>query len=264
MSTINQENIVELVNVAKTYTIYDHNSQGIAGSLQQVMGWGKKRKLLVFKDVTLSIQKGDFIGIIGKNGSGKSTLMNMIAGTILPDKGGFVKRKGSFIRLSLGMGFNPELSARQNVYLNASILGVPLKEVKSKFEEIIAFAELDSFRDTQLKFFSTGMRARLAFAVAIMVSTDLLLMDEFFGGVGDEAFKKKANEVFQTSLLKDKTVVLVSHNMQTIEKYCKRVLFINNGLVSSFDDPKAAIAAYRKIALPSGNSTHWDTEALDA
>jgi ABC-type polysaccharide/polyol phosphate transport system ATPase subunit len=256
--------IVELINVSKTYTVYDHNNQGFAGSITQLLGWGKKRKLLVFKAVNLSIQKGEFIGIIGKNGSGKSTLMNMIAGTILPDKGGIAKRYGSFIRLSLGMGFNPELSARQNVYLNASILGVPLKEIRSKFDEIIAFAELESFKDTQLKFFSSGMRARLAFAVAVLVSTDLLLMDEFFGGVGDESFKKKANEVFQTSLLKDKTVVLVSHNMQTIEKYCDRVLFIHNGTVSSFNDPKAAVAAYREIALPGENSDSWNTEALDA
>ena len=134
------------------------------------------------------------LAIFGKTGSGKSTLMHMISGAIRPNKGGRVKREGSFIRLSLGMGFNPELSARQNVLLNASILGVSLSEIRKQFDEIINFAELVPFADTQLKFYSTGMRARLAFAVAVMVSTDLLLMDEFFGGVGEEGFKKKAHK----------------------------------------------------------------------
>jgi ABC-2 type transport system ATP-binding protein len=239
------DNIVSIKNVSKTYTVFDHNVQSIPKQVFNFLGWGKARKIKVLDSVYLEINQGDFIGIIGKNGSGKTTLMHMISGAIRPDKGGSVKRKGSFIRLSLGMGFNPELSARQNVFLNASILGVSLAEIRKQFGQIIEFAELETFADTQLKFFSTGMRARLAFAVAVQVSTDLLLMDEFFGGVGDESFKQKAQKVFDQSLLKDKTVVLISHNMETIRKYCNRVFVIMSGRVIEFDNATEAIQFYR-------------------
>ncbi len=239
------ENIVSIKNASKTFTVFDHNVQGLTARIFNALGWGTPRKIKVLDNVNLDINQGDFVGIIGKNGSGKSTLMHMISGAIRPDKGGQVDRKGSFIRLSLGMGFNPELSARQNVFLNASIMGVSLAEIRQQFDKIIEFAELKPFADTQLKFFSSGMRARLAFAVAVLVSTDLLLMDEFFGGVGDESFKQKANKVFNESLLKDKTVVLISHNMETIKKYCTKVFVIHSGKITAFNDAEEAVSFYR-------------------
>jgi ABC-2 type transport system ATP-binding protein len=259
----NANNIVSLQHVSKTFTVFDHHGKNLGQRISQALGWGKARKIKFLDNVQIEINRGDFVGIIGKNGSGKTTLMHMISGAIKPNKGGVVNRVGSFIRLSLGMGFNPELSARQNVLLNASILGVPLKEIRKQFDEIIAFAELGSFSDTQLKFFSTGMRARLAFAVAVLVETDLLLMDEFFGGVGDEAFKKKAHKVFNESLLKDKTVVLISHNMETIKKYCNRVFVINDGKVSCFEDPSEAIHFYRNNVLGMNSENQSNSESLD-
>ena len=256
-------NIVSIENASKTFTVFDHHVGSLGGRIFDDMGWGTPRKILALADVNLKIKRGEFVGIIGKNGSGKSTLMHMISGAIRPNKGGRVKREGSFIRLSLGMGFNPELSARQNVLLNASILGVSLSEIRKQFDEIINFAELVPFADTQLKFYSTGMRARLAFAVAVMVSTDLLLMDEFFGGVGDEGFKKKAHKVFNESLLKDKTVVLISHNMETIKKYGSRVFVVNDGKVSSFDNPEDAIQYYRTEIQGSSLDSENASELLD-
>lgn len=257
------KNIVSLKSASKTFTVFDHHGKSLGLRIFQALGWGKARKIKVLDNIQLEIKRGDFAGIIGKNGSGKTTLMHMISGAIRPDKGGVVNRVGSFIRLSLGMGFNPELSARQNVLLNASILGVPIKEIRKQFDEIIAFAELESFADTQLKFFSTGMRARLAFAVAVLVKTDLLLMDEFFGGVGDEAFKKKAHKVFNESLLKDKTVVLISHNMETIKKYCNRVFVIDDGKVSCFEDPSDGIQFYRTKVLGMNTENQSNSEVLD-
>lgn len=263
MTQPNPNTIVSVDNASKTFTVFEHQVQSVGQRIFQALGWSKSRKIKVLSSVNLEINKGDFIGIIGKNGSGKTTLMHMLSGAIRPDKDGAVKRKGSFIRLSLGMGFNPELSARQNVLLNASILGVPLAEIRNQFNEIISFAELESFADTQLKFFSTGMRARLAFAVAVLVSTDLLLMDEFFGGVGDEAFKKKAHKVFNESLLNDKTVVLISHNMETIKKYCNRVFVVSDGKVLSFDDPVEAVKFYRSEVLGMNIETQVNTETLE-
>lgn len=260
---VSAEHIVSIKNASKTFTVFDHNVQSLTERIFNFLGWGTSRKIKVLDNISLNINQGDFIGIIGKNGSGKTTLMHMISGAIRPDKGGYVSRKGSFIRLSLGMGFNPELSARQNVMLNASILGVSLSAIRKQFDQIIAFAELESFADTQLKFYSTGMRARLAFAVAVLVSTDLLLMDEFFGGVGDESFKQKAQKVFNDSLLKDKTVVLISHNMETIKKYCNRVFVIMSGNITEFDDAEEAVKFYRSNSIGIDSTQQNTSDVLD-
>jgi ABC-2 type transport system ATP-binding protein len=261
--TPTKEIIVSLKGVAKTFTVFDHKTSSAWSKIFNFFGWGTPRKIQVLRNINLEISKGEFIGVIGKNGSGKSTLLHIISGSIRPDSGGMVNRKGNFIRLSLGMGFNPELSARQNVFLNASILGVSLQEIRMRFDEIIAFAELENFAETQLKFFSNGMRARLAFAVAILLKTDLLLMDEFFGGVGDEAFKQKANSVFNESLLQNKTCVLVSHNMETIKKYCNRVYLLNDGNIHEFDDPEEAVKFYRNTVLKMSPNSSSSSDSLD-
>ena len=131
--------------------------------------------------MNFEVKRGEFVGIIGRNGSGKSTLVHLMTGAYEADPGGIRNINGTYIRLSLGLGFNQQLSARQNVILNASILGMPLKEIREKFDSIIDFAELEDFTETKLKFFSKGMKARLAFSIAMHTNTEILLMDEFFG-----------------------------------------------------------------------------------
>lgn len=239
--------IISLQNVSKTYTIFDYKTDTLKQKIWSVFAGNSSRQIKALNNINLDIQKGEFFGVIGHNGSGKSTLLNIIAKAIKPDKGGVVIRNGSYMRLSLGMGFSPELSAIQNAKLNASILGIPLKELNQKISEIITFAELEDFKNTQIKFFSSGMRARLAFAVAVLANAEIFLMDEFFGGVGDEKFKAKAEKVFQENLVKGRTVVHVSHSMSNIEKYCTRVLVLNKGEMVGIYNPEEAIKVYKEL-----------------
>jgi len=165
----------------------------------------------------------------------------------LPDKGGKSSIRGKYMRLSLGMGFNIEFTAKQNIYINASILGLTRKEIDQRFNEIIEFSELEEFVETKIKFFSQGMRSRLSFAIALHAETDILLMDEFFGGVGDEKFKEKANEVFQKSFIEGRTIVHVSHSLKTIAEHCDRVLLLHKGEQIMIGKPEEVIAKYREL-----------------
>lgn len=238
---------IQLKNVSKTYRISDIKSETIRDRIFSVLKGGSYRSLQALSDIDFSIKKGEFFGIIGHNGSGKSTLINVMSKAIPPDKGGLVERNGSYLRLSLGMGFNPELTARQNITLNASILGMPLSEIKARVPEIVAFAEIERFIDTPVKFFSKGMRARLTFSVAIYAEADILFMDEIFGGVGDERFKKKADIAFRESMLAGRTVVHVSHSMKNIEDHFERVLVLNQGKMVTIAPAAEAIQIYRDL-----------------
>lgn len=244
---MNEEVAISLKNVSKTYRVSDIKAETIRDKVLSVVRGNSAREIKALDNINLEIKKGEFFGIIGHNGSGKSTLINIMSKAVPPDMGGEVVRNGSYIRLSLGMGFNPELTARQNVLLNASILGLPIKEIRHRFDEIITFAGLQNFVDTQVKFFSTGMRSRLAFAVAVHAEADIFFMDEFFGGVGDEDFKAKAEKVFEESLLKGRTIVHVSHSMQNIKKYCDKVLILHHGSVSFIGNPDKAVEFYKSM-----------------
>lgn len=239
--------VIILNNVSKIYHIKDKSDNSIRQKVFNLFSTTHKRSIFALNNVNLEIKKGEFFGIIGRNGSGKSTLINIISNAINPDKGGKVELYGKYIRLSLGMGFDPELTARENIYVNASIMGFSFKQIGRKFKRMIQFAELESFKDTKLKYFSSGMRARLAFSVAINTDADILLMDEFFGGVGDENFRKKSEEVFKKRLLDGRTIVHVSHNLNTIKNYCDRVLLLNEGEVVSIGKPEEVIQAYREV-----------------
>lgn len=242
-----EEVVVSLKNVSKTYTLYENNADSIFRKVLHVFKPKSKRKLKVLSNVSLEIKKGDFLGVLGKNGSGKSTLLNIMCGAIPPDKGGEVVRKGSYIRLALGMGFNPELSTRQNTYLNASVLGLSIKKIDEVFNDIIAFAELEKFIHTPLKYYSTGMRSRLAFAIAVYANADIFLMDEFFGGVGDEQFKKKSQQVFEDNMLKGRTVVHVSHSLQNILKHCNKVIIVHEGKIIGPLETKEGVERYQSL-----------------
>jgi ABC-type polysaccharide/polyol phosphate transport system ATPase subunit len=240
------ETVIRLQNVSKTFVIRDKK---VAPFFTQ-MGWlvnGKNiRRIEALKNINLEVKKGEFLGIVGENGSGKSTLIHLMTGFYKPDKGGVAEISKGFIRLSLGLGFNQELTARENIYLNGTVMGLTLREINEKFDEMIAFAELEKFVDTKIKFYSRGMKARLSFAVAIHADAEILLMDEFFGGVGDERFKVKSDKIFKESMIKGRTIVHVSHNLSTIKHYATRVILMHQGELVGMGTPDEVFEIYKE------------------
>ena len=207
----------------------------------------KKRKAHhAIKDLSFEVYRGEIFGIIGRNGSGKSTLLKILLGGMPADQPGCVEVDGKVMRMALGMGFNSNLSARDNIYINGSILGLSFKEIGNRFQKIIDFAEIHDFVDTQIKFYSSGMKSRLAFAIAIHAEADIFLLDEFFGGVGDESFKKKSQDAFDDLISHGRTIVLVSHSLGIIRNNCSRVLILDKGEHIATGEPEAMVRLYRK------------------
>lgn len=241
--------LVELKNVSKTYKIFERPTTTLKDRIVGFFTGLKKTQLKALSNISFTVNEGDFFGIIGHNGSGKSTLLSIITNSIEPDKGGTAKLNAQFLKLSLGMGFNAQLTARQNVRLNGSILGLRLKEVDQLMPELFEFAGLKRFIDTPIKFFSSGMKSRLGFAIGVYAKAELILLDEFIGGVGDENFKAKADKAFDEMVLKGRTVIFVSHGLGSIKKYCNRVLVLHQGEMLGIFEPEEAIKIYKeKIA----------------
>lgn len=194
--------------------------------------------------ITFEVEKGDFFGIVGRNGSGKSTLLKILSGIYVPNKGS-VEVSGSLVPfIELGVGFNPELTGRENVFLNGALLGFTHKQVEAMYEEIVSFAELEKFMDQKLKNYSSGMQVRLAFSIAIRAESDILVLDEVLA-VGDEAFQHKCNEYFN-KIKKDKnqTVVLVTHSMEAVRRYCNKAILIADGEITKSGTPDEIADAY--------------------
>ena len=238
--------VIKLENVSKTFKIRDKAQ----GSLMQ-KSWaflsGKNiRKIEAVKNINLEVRRGEFIGIVGANGSGKSTLIHLMTGVYRPDKGGKASINGRYIRLSLGLGFNAQLTARENIFLNGSVMGVKLSVLNKNLRKIIEFAELEKFTNTKLKYFSRGMRARLAFAVATHADADIILMDEFFGGVGDEKFKARSDKVFKKIFIDGRTIVHVSHNLRTIKRYADRAILLHEGECLGIGPPDEILDLYKR------------------
>lgn len=223
------EIVIKLENVSKTFKIRDKTSGNILQKFWSFISGSNLRKIEAVKNINLEVKKGEFISIVGGNGSGKSTLIHLMTGAYKPDKGGKASIMENYIRLSLGLGFNGQLSARENVYLNGSVMGMKISEINENFRKIIQLAELQKFVNTQLKYFSRGMRARLAFAVAVYTNADIILMDEVFGGVGDERFKARSDKIFDDVFVDGRTIVHVSHNLETVKKYADRVVLLHEG-----------------------------------
>jgi len=184
------------------------------------------------KDVSFQINQGESYGIIGKNGSGKSTLLKLLAKVLYPDQGSITMNGKVASFLELGVGFQPELTAQENVYIYSSILGMTGKETRKKYSEIFQFAELEKFQSMKLKNFSSGMYMRLAFSIAINANPDTLLIDEVFA-VGDKNFQKKSGDKILEFKKQGKTIVFVSHALNTVEELCERSLLIEEGKVIS-------------------------------
>lgn len=237
---------IHVSNLHKTFKLPTERSmslkQTIFNRLRGVKGY-KEQKVL--NGLSFDIKKGEFVGIVGRNGSGKSTLLKTLAGIYYPAKGEIVIDGNLIPFIELGVGFNPELTGRENVYLNGALLGFSRKEVEDMYDEIWRFAELKDFQDQKLKNYSSGMQVRLAFSIAIRAKGDILLLDEVLA-VGDAAFQKKCEDYFK-SLHGNQTVILVTHSMQNITKFCDRAILIENGEITLDGDPKTVAKAYKNL-----------------
>ena len=216
--------------------------QAIFNRLKGIKGY-KEQKVL--NGISFDIHTNEFVGIVGRNGSGKSTLLKTLAKIYFPEKGS-IDINGQLVPfIELGVGFNPELSGRENIYLNGALLGFSNKEVDAIYDDIIDFAELRDFMDQKLKNYSSGMQVRLAFSIAIRAKGDILLLDEVLA-VGDAAFQQKCSDYFE-SIKGKQTVILVTHDMNNVRKYCNRAILIEKGKILLDDQPEKVAKAYEKL-----------------
>ena len=235
---------ISLKQISKTFYIPHEKKETLREYILSGFKGNTKSVFEALKNVSVDINKGEFVGIVGENGSGKSTLLKTIAGILRPDKGGERIIHGRISPfLELGVGFNPELSARENVYLNATILGLTKKQTDAVFDEIIAFAELEEFVDQKLKYFSSGMQVRLAFSVAIRADADILLLDEVLA-VGDMKFQQKCFDIFRQLKKQQKTIIFVSHDLGSMRQFCTRVIAMRDGEIVDDGEANTVIDRY--------------------
>lgn len=237
---------IEVENLSKTFDYYDENVSSVREGLYNLFKRKTKKRLKAVSNINIKLKKGEFLGVVGRNGSGKSTLLKLLIGAMQPDKGSKIKSSGKILRLALGMGFDPNLSARDNIYINGSVIGLSFQKIGDIFHEIIEFSELEKFIDTPVKHFSSGMKSRLTFAIAMHAEADIYLIDEFFGGVGDESFKKKSDDFFKNNFLNGKTIIHVSHNLENILKYSDKAIYLDKGEMKGYGNPKDVIAQYKE------------------
>ena len=249
---------IELVNVSKVYRRYGGRQfSTLKSALLQRSILRDLRPSETFPaltDVTFSVPKGSTYGVIGKNGSGKSTALKLVAGITKPTSG-TVRVVGRISALiELGAGFHPEISGRENVFINGIMLGLSKREIQERFDEIVDFAELQEFIDAPVKTYSSGMYMRLGFAVAIHVNPDVLLVDEVLA-VGDEGFTHKCLDKFAEFRRRGKTILLVTHSLNLVERFCDEALWLDEGRALSHGDPKRVVGAYlTKVGHPDVRS----------
>lgn len=233
---------IQAKNISKTFHISEDSHNTVKHRLFNIFNSPKRKDVTALKPLSLEIRKGECIGLLGRNGSGKSTLVKVLSG-VYPTDTGSITINGSTMLMNLGVGMSHELTARENIYVSGSVLGLKIREVDAIFEDIVDFAELRDFVDTKIKFFSSGMVARLGFSIAVNAGADIMFLDEIFA-VGDMKFQEKAIKVFESSWIEGKTVILVSHSMDVIRKYCNRTAFMKNGELKFFGDTETAIEMY--------------------
>ena len=241
---------IEVKDISKQFRLYNEKHT----SLKERVIHGGKMPFTPFwalRDVNIDISQGETFGILGRNGCGKSTLLKCVAGILKPTSGEIRVRGTLAAMLELGAGFQPDLSGRDNIFLNGSLLGLSRSDIEKRFDDIVAFAELDQFIDNQVKFYSSGMYVRLGFAVAINVEPDVLLVDEVLS-VGDAAFQRKCLDHVKKIQREGRTIVVVSHSPDTIRQNCDRAVVMNHGKVITIDEPGEAIRVYLADLLGVG------------
>lgn len=235
VETTNESNSPVVLSVNHVGKYFKLPTEQATGLKQLVINWAKGikgyKEQHVLRDINFEVRQGDFFGIVGRNGSGKSTLLKLISGIYVPDSG-TIQVNGKLVPfIELGVGFNPELTGRENVYLNGALLGFTRDEIDAMYDDIVEFAELEEFMDQKLKNYSSGMQVRLAFSVAIQAKGDILVLDEVLA-VGDEAFQRKCDDFFaHVKHDPTKTVILVTHDMSAVKKYCNKAILIKDGVI---------------------------------
>jgi ABC-2 type transport system ATP-binding protein len=237
---------IKVKQVGKTFKLPHEKRTSVKSAFihfYKRQGYTQQRAL---NDVSFEVKNGEFFGIVGRNGSGKSTLLKILSGIYMPTSGS-VKVNGSLVPfIELGVGFNPELTGRENIFLNGALLGFNRKEMQAMYKDIVEFAELERFMDQKLKNFSSGMQVRLAFSIAIRAQSDILLLDEVLA-VGDSAFQQKCLSVFEAYKASKKTIVLVTHDMSVVERFCTRAMLIHDGKIEKIGDPLEVSDMYSEI-----------------
>lgn len=234
---------IKVENVSKTFYIPTERKESIKSYFLNPFHRAEKKKFEALQDITFEIQKGEFLGIIGRNGSGKSTLLKILAGIYLPDKGKVTVNGKVVPFLELGVGFNPELSGRENIYLNGTILGMSKRYLEKNFDKIIDFAEVKEFIDMPLKNYSSGMQVRLAFAISTIADGDIYLMDEVLA-VGDTNFQSRCLEKFNFYREQGKTTILVTHDVDSVRKFCDRGILLREGRISIINETYKVVNKY--------------------
>lgn len=258
---MDNEVAVRVENVSKSFRLPTESTTSLKRTLVNYFkGIKGYREQNVLRDISFEVNKGDFFGIVGRNGSGKSTLLKIISQIYVPENGD-VEIDGKLVSfIELGVGFNPELTGRENVYLNGAMLGFSEKEIDEMYNDIVEFAELSDFMSQKLKNYSSGMQVRLAFSVAIQAKSDILVLDEVLA-VGDEAFQRKCNDYFMQARKEKKTIILVTHSMEAVRKYCNRALMIDKGEVKVLGTPDEVANQYSlDNVFETGASTLIDGE----
>ena len=228
---MSHETVIELQNVGVSYT--------------RRAGLMRGQKFWALHDVSFDLHQGETLGVVGHNGAGKSTLLRLLAGIMAPDRGDVISRTDRVSLLSLQAGFVPHLTGRENAILSGILMGLSRKEVLARMQDIIEFSELGEFIDEAVRTYSSGMRARLGFAVAFQADPDVLLVDEILG-VGDAGFREKSALAMKQKIASDKTVVIVTHNPETIIDLCNRIVWIHNGVTHAIGEPRELLRQYQE------------------
>lgn len=245
---------IKVKELSKCYKVYDRPRD----RLLQVMPWNRKqyyREFWALKNISFEIRKGETVGIIGKNGSGKSTLLQMICGTLTPTSGNIQTNGRVAALLELGAGFNPEFTGRENVYMNAAILGLTTDETDAKFDKIADFADIGEFIEQPVKTYSSGMYVRLAFSVAIHVEPEILIIDEALA-VGDITFQMKCLDKMTEIRLNGTTILFVSHSLEQVKRFCTSAIWLEHGEIRLSGESNFVSDQYRDVSLLASNTSH--------
>ena len=242
------ESVIVFDNVTKKYPLYHHIGSGIKELLfnpKRALSLFRGRQYLAIENISFTVEKGEAVALIGRNGAGKSTSLGLVAGVIKPTAGKVTTRGRVASMLELGGGFHPELTGRENIYLNATLLGLRRKEVQQRLDKIIDFSELGEFIDEPIRVYSSGMLAKLGFSVITQVDPDVLIIDEVLA-VGDIAFQAKCIKTIREFKSRGVTILFVSHNMKDVEKICDRVVWIENHKLKEIGPAKDVVEKYKE------------------
>lgn len=241
------ETIISVQHVSMKFNLMEEKVDSLKEYIVRLIkGKLLYNEFIALKDVSFEVKKGDILGIVGFNGVGKSTLLKILAGVLVPSSGKVITKGTIAPLIEVGAGFDPELTAKENIFLNGAILGHDHKFLETHFDEIIDFAELRSFINVPVKNFSSGMYARLGFAIATIVNPDILIVDEILS-VGDYKFQEKCEQRIQEMINQGTTIILVSHDIKMIERLCNKVLWLEHGMKKDFGKTEEVCIEYKNI-----------------